>query len=462
MGSNSNRTKPIAGFPEWLPEERLVELRFLRTIQETFELFGFANIETPAVERNETLASKGEVNKQIYSLYRPNVPEEVEKDTGLSLHFDLTVPLARYVAQHFGKLTFPFRRYQIQKVWRGERTQRGRAREFYQCDIDIVGENSLDLLADAEIPMVIHEVFSRLGIGRYIIRMSNRKILQGVLDHFSVHGETAEETGRAIDRLPKLKGGWDELVGWLKDELSLPIALIDALAVLLHSPDRETPPLVRLKSLGIENPILNQGVEELETVLGLLRRVGIPDEVIEVDLSITRGLDYYTGTVYETFLLDHETTLGSVCSGGRYDNLSGSFTDRSLPGVGMSIGLTRLFSGLLETWAISTGASTPAQVAVTVPDRSRLEDALGVAHTLRTAGFKVDLSVQDVRHDKQLKAAVKRGIPFAAIPWPEKIDELDSVELRDLRTGDRETVLRHEVASVLGFVLGTNSKEQHG
>ncbi|MCA9417239.1 MAG: histidine--tRNA ligase [Candidatus Omnitrophica bacterium] len=459
MGSKSNQTKPITGFPEWLPEERLLELRFLRTIQETFELFGFANIETPAVERNETLASKGEVNKQIYSLYRPNVPEDVEKDTGLSLHFDLTVPLARYVGQHFGKLTFPFRRYQIQKVWRGERTQRGRSREFYQCDIDIIAENELDLLADAEMPMVIHDVFSKLNIGKYVIRMSNRKILQGVLDQYQVETEIAEETVRAIDRLPKLKGGWEELAGWLTSELSLVSDLVEALRTILVPEQKEDRGLGHLKSLGIENPILNKGIEELEMVIGYLLQVGVPEEVVEIDLSITRGLDYYTGTVYETFLLDHEHTLGSVCSGGRYDNLSDKFIDRKLPGVGMSIGLTRLFSGLLEAGTIQAGASTPAQVAVTVPDRDRLEDSLSVASLLRGKGFKVDLFVQAQKHDKQLKAAVRKGIPFAVIPWPDKVDEMESVELRDLRTGDREVVLIHEVATVLGFMLSEKGRD---
>ncbi len=451
MGSKSNQTKPIAGFPEWLPEERLLELRFIRVIQETFELFGFANIETPAVERNETLATKGEVNKQIYSLYRPNVPEDVEKDTGLSLHFDLTVPLARYVGQHYGKLVFPFRRYQIQKVWRGERTQRGRSREFYQCDIDIIAENSLDLLADAEIPMVIHEVFSRLDIGEFVIRMSNRKIFQGVLDHFQIIGETAEETVRAIDRLPKLKGGWEELSGWLSSELSLSAEFISTLRSLLVGESKGGTPLDRLKSMGIENESLVAGIEELETVQGFLRRVGVPEEVFEIDLSITRGLDYYTGTVYETFLSGHETTLGSVCSGGRYDNLSGSFVDRKLPGVGMSIGLTRLFSGLLAAGTIKPEASTPSRVAVTVPDRERLEDALTIANLLRREGFNVELSVQDQKHDKQLKGAVRKGIPFAVIPWHEKMSEESSVEVRNLGTGDREVVQISDLSTALGL-----------
>jgi len=454
MAKDSIYTKPITGFPEWLPEEQLVEQRFLNTIRHTFEKFGFVPIETPSVERDATLESKGEINKQVYSLFRPNVPEDVEKETGLSLRFDLTVPLARYVAQHYGKLVFPFRRYQIQKVWRGERPQKGRFREFYQCDIDIIGDGALDLLADAEMPAIIYETFAALDIGEFVIRISNRKILQGLLAHHNVSGEAAEETLRAVDRLPKLKGGWPDLAAWLESELSLDKKLIEGLEQVVTCGVGSSTKLEEISKLGIENPLFQDGIRELAEVFEHLASLGVPENVVEVDLSITRGLDYYTGTVYETFLVGHEQTLGSICSGGRYDNLASSFTDRLLPGVGMSIGLTRLFSCLLESGAIKPGPSSPADVMVTVPDREHLADCLSIAHTLREAGLLVELFGQPMKHDKQMKATVRKGIPVAVIPWPEKLQDLDSVEIRDLIAGDRKTVPRAEIVSVVGAILG--------
>jgi histidyl-tRNA synthetase len=453
MATPSLITEPITGFPEGLPGECLRQAEFIEIIRKNFELFGFGPIETPAVERNETLESKGEINKQIYSLYRPNVPDEVDKDTGLSLHFDLTVPLARYVAQHYGKLTFPFRRYQIQKVWRGERAQKGRYREFYQCDIDVVGDGSLDLLADAEIPMVINRVFEDLAIGEFTVRMSNRKILQGFLEHFDIAGERAEETLRAVDRLPKLKGGWDELAQWLSEELSLSSDVLAALKAILEIRGAASEGMVPLRSIEIRNATFQSGIEELAQVVGYLQSLRMPEERVEVDLSITRGLDYYTGTVYETFLKGYEKVLGSVCSGGRYENLASHFTNRQLPGVGISIGLSRLFGQLIENGIVDAERETPAQVLVTVPDRSRLADSLSIASLLRDAGLNVELFVQDSKHDKQIKTGLKKKIPFAVIPWPDKIDQLDSVEVRNLITGDREVVARLEAASVVGSRL---------
>lgn len=444
MERDPSLTQPITGFPEYLPAERILELELLDTIRSTFESFGFAPIETPAVEKSATLESKGEINKQVYSLIRPNVPEEADKDTGLSMHFDLTIPLARYVGQHYGKLVFPFRRYQMQKVWRGERAQRGRFREFYQCDIDIIGENSLDLAADAEMPLIIHTAFSRLGVGDFVIRMSNRKILQGLMAEFHLQGEQAEETLRGVDRLPKLKGGWTELDGWFRSELNLSDAVLAALKTTVVNDG--TPPLERVAALGIQDETFHSGIRDLSQVVAILASLGVPESNYAIDLSIARGLDYYTGTIYETFLVGHETTLGSVCSGGRYDDLASHFIDRKLPGVGVSIGLSRLFAGLLERGVLKPGRQTPAQVAVTIPDEARLGDAFRVAQDLRNSGLNVELSVQTGKHDKQLKAAVRRGIPFAVIPWPEKLDSEGTVELRDLTTGDRSPTPLNELS----------------
>jgi histidyl-tRNA synthetase len=453
MERDPNLIQPVTGFPEWLPGERLIEQRFLDKIRATFERFGFASIETAAMEKSAVLASKGEINKQIYSVIRPNVPEEVDKDTGLSLHFDLTIPFARYVAQNYGKLVFPFRRYQIQKVWRGERPQRGRFREFYQCDIDIIGEGSLDLLADAEMPLVINEVFTALDLGAFVIRISNRKILQGLLKHYGIEGDQAEETLRGIDRLPKLKGGWAELAGWLASELSLAAEPIATLETLLLEPKSGGSALDKLRDLPIDNYTFRVGIQELGDVIDNSAELGLPDGLMEVDLSITRGLDYYTGTVYETFLIGQEKTFGSVCSGGRYDNLASHFIDRVLPGVGISIGLTRLFAALLEKGEIKADRHTPAEVMVTVPERNRLRESLKFASSLRKAGIAVELFVQDIRHDKQIKIAVRKGIPFAVIPWPERLDETSSVEVRNLITGEREMKGWHEVASFIKNAL---------
>jgi histidyl-tRNA synthetase len=449
MQRDASLIQPITGFPEWLPSERLLEVGFIDTIRRVYESFGFTPIETPAVEKTATLESKGEIHQQIYSLMRPNVPEDADKDTGLSLHQDLTVPLARYVAQHYGKLVFPFRRYQIQKSWRGERAQRGRFREFYQCDIDIIGDSSLDLLADAEMPLVIYEVFKELGLGDFVIRMSNRKILQGLLRHYGVEGDRAEETVRGIDRLPKLRGGWKELSAWLTEELRLGTEVLDCLEGLLAGPEAAVPPLERLKSLAISDETFQLGVSELETVQDLLLTLDLPTGVVEVDLSITRGLDYYTGTVYETFLVGQEKTLGSICSGGRYEDLASHFIDRKLPGVGVSIGLSRLFAALLEMGLVKPGAQTPAQVMVTVPDREYLRDSFQIAGLLRKSGLPVELFAQNLKHDKQLKAAVRKGIPWAVIPWPDRLKESDSVEIRNLVSGEREVVPRALIAGKL-------------
>jgi histidyl-tRNA synthetase len=463
MTRDPSLIQSITGFPEWLPSERLVEVRFIDTIRKIFEAFGFAPIETPAVEKTATLETKGEVNKQIYSLLRPNVPDEVDKEeavsplapggkkiTGLSLHFDLTVPLARYVAQHYGKLVFPFRRYQIQKVWRGERAQRGRFREFYQCDIDIVGDGSLDLMADAEMPVIIYEVFTALNLGKFVIRISNRKILQGLMIHYGVEGDRAEETLRAIDRLPKLRGGWEELAEWLSGELSLPEDLIRMLKDFLSvGTIPETALLEHLNALPVTHPVFRTGISELETVLNLGAAFGVPAGLLEVDLSITRGLDYYTGTVYETFLIGQEKTLGSICSGGRYENLASHFIDRNLPGVGVSIGLSRLLAALFELGIVKPDAQTPAEVMVTIPDRSRMKDSFVIAGMLRKRGLRVELFAQDLKHDKQLKLTVRKGIPYAVIPWPDKLDGIDSVEVRNLVNGKRETVARDKIAEYI-------------
>jgi len=441
--------RAVSGFPEWLPEEEAEFQRLLTIIREGFETFGFAQIETPAAELMEVLASKGEINKQIYALYRPAAAEE-ERETDLALHFDLTVPLARYVAMNFEKLTFPFRRYQIQKVWRGERPQKGRFREFYQCDIDVIGHETLDPLNDAEIPSVIYEIFRRLEIGDFVIRVSNRKILQGVLADAGVTGEPALDVLRIVDRLART--GKETVRRELMDECRLSASMIDSLLNIAGIAGRGADVLQRLGALSINNPAFILGMDELRLLVKNLGALGVPDSAFEVDLSITRGLDYYTGTVYETFLRDY-TDLGSVCSGGRYDNLASHFTTQRLPGVGISIGLTRLFAYLLEAGVVKPAARTPAKVLVTVMERARLADYFAVATALRRAGIPTEVYLEDKRIKAQVKYADKKGIPLALIAGE---DEFASGvwQVKDMRNGAQTAVPQNDLNASIKILLG--------
>ncbi len=444
------KPQPVSGFPEWLPEEKLVEDRLLRVIRTEFERFGFTPIETAAVERKDVLAAKGVVEKEIYALSRLAAAPGEDPTTELALHFDLTVPLARYVAQNFAKLSFPFRRYQIQKVWRGERAQAGRFREFYQCDIDVIGNGSLGLLADAEIPCVIHAIFAQIGIGRFVIRINNRKILQGALQHFGCAPERAAAALRSIDALEKI--GRERVAAGLAEDAGLEPARADALIDFLEAgagPGAEV--LDRLRALD-HGPLFAQGVAELAEVAAGLDAFGLPAEAWRVDLSIARGLDYYTGTVYETVLVDHPQ-IGSICSGGRYDDLASSFTKQRLPGVGISIGLTRLLSRLLDAGLLSRGAATPAQVLVTVMDRAYLADCLAIATALRQAGIATELYTEPRKLADQLKYADRKGFAAAVIVGEAEAAAGTAV-VKDLRHGSQATHLRAALSSEVGALLG--------
>ena len=407
--SDRKIVKPVAigGFPEWLPEQKLVEQRLLDIIREEFERFGFGPIETPAVERKEVLAAKGVVEKEIYALSRLAAGEGEDAATEMALHFDLTVPLARYVAQHFNALVFPFRRHQMQKVWRGERPQAGRFREFYQCDIDVIGSGKLSLLNDAEMPLVIHNIFSRIGIGRFLIRINNRKFLQGFLGHLGLPAELGGAALRVVDALDKI--GRDKVLAELSAKVGLELAQAERLVAFVTG-DTD---LDRLAALDA-GPLFAQGVAELAEVAGHMRALGLPDDSWAVDLSIARGLDYYTGTVYETVLVDNPQ-IGSICSGGRYDDLAGTFTKQALPGVGISIGLTRLLSRLFDAGLLHADAKTPTQVLVTVMDPALRGQCLALAAELRAAGLNTELYTQDRKLGDQIKYADRKGIPVAAI-----------------------------------------------
>ncbi|HOE62804.1 MAG TPA: histidine--tRNA ligase [Candidatus Sumerlaeota bacterium] len=440
--------RAVSGFPEWLPEEEAEFQRLLGIVKKGFETFGFAPIETPAAELLEVLASKGEINKQIYTLARPNAAEE-ERETDMALHFDLTVPLARYVAMNFDKLSFPFRRYQIQKVWRGERPQKGRFREFYQCDIDVIGHESLDPLNDAEIPAVIYGIFTKMQIGAFVIRVSNRKILQGILLEFATPAEIAMEALRIVDRLPKI--GADAVQHDLETGCGLPSELAAHIIEIAGISGRGADVMERLEKNNHSHPLYLEGAEELKLLVTNLAALGVPDDAFEVDLSITRGLDYYTGTVYETFLRDY-SQLGSICSGGRYDNLASHFTTQHLPGVGISIGLTRLFSNLLDAGIVKPSAKSPSKVLVSVMDRARLKDYFSAATELRHAGIPTEVFLENKRFKAQIKYADKKGIPLVLIAGETEF-ATGTWLLKDMRNGIQTSISRKELVTCVSSLL---------
>ena len=399
------KPKPISGFPEWLPEERLVELQWLDHIRQTFEAYGYCSIETPAVESLDVLLAKGETDKEIYTLQRLQADPDEGKDAKYGLHFDQTVPMARYVAQHFNELIFPFKRYAMQKVWRGERPQMGRMREFYQCDIDVIHVDHLPLHFDAEIPATIYEALMGLGIGDIKIRISNRKILLGLLDSLGVT-DTIPVT-RTVDKLDKLGEG--EVARLLKLEAGLDHGQSGDILDLVQNSD---PSDIKAK-----NAMMEEGLEELSFVLSNLSH--LPDGAAVADLSIVRGLDYYTGTVYETALVDVPQFTSSVCSGGRYDDLAGSFINKHLPGVGISIGFSRLFDVMRQTGMVITDKKCPTDILVTLMDENGRAETAETAAILRQRGFNVETYHAPQKLGKQFQYAEKKGIPYVWVTNPD-------------------------------------------
>lgn len=425
----------LSGFMELLPEDQIAFNQMYDTIRRVYQLFGFAPIETPAIELSEILFAKGggETEKQIYEIMRG--------DTKLALHFDLTVPLARYVAQHQHDLTFPFRRYQMQKVWRAERAQKGRFREFYQCDIDIIG--SYELTSDAEIPSVIYAVFTALGFERFTIRINNRKVLGGFFEAVGVT-DRATEVLRAVDKIDKIgRDGVLELLVDLDIDRTVAGQILDF--VQLSGSNEEI--LDQLKQLQPRSALLDEGVKELATVYERIGFLKVPTRNVAIDLSIARGLDYYTGTVYET-VLDDYPGIGSVCSGGRYDDLAGYYTDTDLPGVGISIGLTRLFYQLKEAGLVETGAATPSKVLVISIGDEAAAAALETGSLLRSAGVPTQVYYEPHKMKRQMQYANRIGVPFVVIIGEDEL-QAGTVTLRDLRSGDQQTIPTPELVSVV-------------
>ncbi len=409
MSQVSFSPRALSGFPEWLPEVRLAELNWLDAIRRCFESYGFCSIETPAVEDLRALLAKGETDKEVYVLSRLQAEEGEAGDSRLGLHYDLTVPLARYVAQHYNDLVFPFKRYQIQKVWRGERPQEGRFREFYQCDIDVINNDHVPLHFDAEIPAIIHEIVSRLDVGAFSICVSNRKILEGFYSGLGI--ENVAGAIRIADKLDKI--GPDGVKKQLVDTQGLGTAIADQCLALARIRTPDTAFVDEVKKLAVQTPTLDEGLSELAFVIDWLRGVGI--EGVVADLSIARGFDYYTGSVYEGKSLEFPK-LGAIFSGGRYDNLAGSFINRNLPGVGISIGLTRIFAKLASAGRIPAAAKCPTDVLVVLPNEERRLIAAQTARRLRERGFNVELFHSPGKIGTQTRYASRKGIPFVWFP----------------------------------------------
>jgi len=417
------KPRPISGFPEWLPEERIVEQRWFDHIRSVFESYGFCFIETPSVEELDVISAKGEVDKEIYVLERLHKEDDSDKDARLALHFDQTVPLARYVAQHFGDLTFPFKRYQMQRVWRGERPQMGRMREFYQCDIDVINVDNLPISFDAEVAAIMYEVLDGIvGFAKPQLRISNRKILMGLLDYIKVSDPVP--VTRAIDKLDKI--GDSPVDEFLKQETGLNDSAVNSILDILGT---ENP-----ANLTGENEVMQEGIDELTFVMDNLSH--LPDQAARADLSIVRGLDYYTGTVYETQLLDVPEFTGSVCSGGRYDDLASSYINKKLPGVGISIGFSRLFDVMRQTHPdkLGIGSKSPADILMVLPNEEMEGKARATARALRDRGFKVEMYHAAQKLKKQLAYAEKKGIPYVWFPPFEKGSDH---ELKNMQTGEQ-------------------------
>ena len=418
--------RTLSGFMELLPGPQQQMEQIMAILRETYSLYGFTPLDTPVIESSEVLLAKagGETEKQIYRF--------TKGDSDLSLRFDLTVPLAKYVALHYADLSFPFRRYQIGKVYRGERAQRGRFREFYQADIDIIGDGKLDIANEAEIPAIISQTFTRLGLQRFQIRVNNRKILNGF---YAMQGlsEKSGDIMRTVDKLDKI--GAEKVGQLLVEELELTQEQANEILTFIAIKGSNQEVLTALEGYRGRNEVFDQGLDELTTVVKYLSAFGVAEEKFAVDLTIARGLDYYTGTVYETTMLDHPE-IGSVCSGGRYDNLAEYYTDKILPGVGISIGLTRLFYVLNEQGMLNPEMNTaPADVLI-LPMTEDLSDAIALATKLRQAGVRTQLYTEQKKFKQKMNYADKIGVPYVVFLGEEEV-AAGVVACKDMVSGEQ-------------------------
>ena len=433
------KPRTLSGFMELLPAPQQQMERIMEILRNTYSLYGFTPLDTPIIESAEVLLAKGggETEKQIYRFQKG--------DSDLALRFDLTVPLAKYVALHYGELQFPFRRYQIGKVYRGERAQRGRFREFYQADIDIIGDGKLDIINEAEIPSIIYRTFSQLGLKRFQIRVNNRKILNGFYSMVGL-ADKSQDVMRTVDKLDKI--GAEKVKTLLMEDIGVAEDVANQVLDFIAIGGSNQEVLAALEGYQGKDELFDTGLEELSTVVRYLSAFGVPEENFAVDLTIARGLDYYTGTVSETTMLDHPE-IGSVCSGGRYDNLAEYYTDKQLPGVGISIGLTRLFYVLGEQGMLNPDLPTAAADVLVIPMGEEQQGyAIATATALREAGIRTQLYAEKKKFKARITYAAKMGIPYAMFLG--ETEEQDKVvALKDLNKGEQVTVSFEEAVKLI-------------
>ena len=440
------RPRTLSGFMELLPGKQIQFERMAQILRDTYASYGFAPLDTPIIEDAQILLAKGggETEKQIYRFQKG--------DSDLALRFDLTVPLAKYVALHANELAFPFRRFQISKVYRGERAQRGRFREFYQADIDIIGDSKLDILNEAEIPAIIYKVFRGFGLTRFQIRVNNRKILNGFYAMLGLT-ERSGEIMRTVDKLDKI--GAEKVRAILTDDCGLSQEQAEEILRFISIRGTNAHVLEALNAYQGRNELFDSGLSELQAVAGNLAAFGVPEENFAVDLTIARGLDYYTGTVYETTLLNHPE-IGSVCSGGRYDDLAGYYTEKKLPGVGISIGLTRLFYVLDEQGLLNPQLPTAPADALVLPMGGDAAPAIALAETLRSEGLRVQLYGEQKKFKQKMAYADKLGVPFAVLLGEDEI-AAGKCSVKNMATGEQITVTPPEAAAHMKSALADNA-----
>ena len=432
------KPRTLSGFMELLPAKQAQMEKMMQILRDTYALYGFATLDTPIIEDAQILLAKGggETEKQIYRF--------TKGDSDLAMRFDLTVPLAKYVALHYNELAFPFRRCQIGKVYRGERAQRGRFREFYQADIDIIGDGKLDILNEAEIPSIIYHIFNRFGLSRFQIRVNNRKILNGFYAMLGL-SEKSGDIMRTVDKLDKI--GAEKVKALLMDECGVDESAADEILKFIAITGTNAEVISALEGYVGRNEVFDQGLGELKAVCENLGAFGVPEENFAVDLTIARGLDYYTGTVYETTLLDHPE-IGSVCSGGRYDNLAGYYTNQQLPGVGISIGLTRLFYVLDEQGLLNPEMNTCACDALVIPMTQSPAAAIAMAQSLRAAGVRTQVYGEQKKFKQKMTYANKLGVPYIVLLGDDEI-AAGKCSVKDMRSGEQVTVTPAEAAELI-------------
>ncbi len=429
--------KTLPGFMELLPQEQIKFNDIIQRIKASFEKFGFLPLDTPIIESADVLLAKagGETEKQVYNFNKG--------ENELCLRFDLTVPLAKFVAANFNQLTFPFKRYQIGKVFRGERPQKGRFREFYQCDIDVIGNENLSIVNDAEMPSIIYQTFKSLNIGDFVINFSNRKLLKGLFSSLELEEKSADIL-RTIDKLEKI--GEEKVFLILIEDFKLSKKQVKTILDFVKISGTTDEKLEKIKQMPVKNQIYLDGVNEIFETVKYLRSFNVPDDNFEINLTITRGLDYYTGTVYETFLKDYRS-IGSVCSGGRYDNLAEFYTDKKLPGVGISIGFTRLFYILNENEILKTESNSISKVII-LPMTENIAYCLSLATFFRNNEINTEVFLEQAKFKNKLSYANKLQIPYAVIVGEDEIKQ-NYLTLKNMTTGEQFKLSKEEVLKKL-------------